>query len=187
MERRGAEVVSFEAESGLNWDHVPQAEAVGEWDHRYELSVEANLREKNGYWYAHRALGSRARAYYGNIYDLPDELGRFDVAMFGTVLSHLRDPFQALHAAARLCTDTMIVTNPMFHSDKRPIALFMPTREKGGYRSWWAFSAPCIIRMLEVLGFDVVRTVELEAIRMSDDEKVACTSIVAQRVVPLPA
>ena len=36
---------------------------------------------RNGYWFAHERLGSKARVHYGNVYDLPDELGHFDIAV----------------------------------------------------------------------------------------------------------
>ena len=52
---------------------------------------------RNGYWLAHRLLNSRARVYYGDIYNIPDEIGQFDVVFLGMVLPHLREPFLPWH------------------------------------------------------------------------------------------
>jgi hypothetical protein len=73
-------------------------------------------RLKNGWWFAHDIFGSRARVVYGNIYDVPQEIGPVDIATFGAILLHLRDPFQALHSALRLTRETVIVTEP--HPDQ---------------------------------------------------------------------
>jgi len=58
---------------------------------------------KNAYWLCHRLLESKAEVYYGNIYDLPAELGRFDIALVGSVLEHLSDQITALASIAAIC------------------------------------------------------------------------------------
>jgi len=47
------------------------------------------------------ALGSRARTYMANVYDLnPSSFGTFDLVMFFGVLYHLRHPILALQKIA---------------------------------------------------------------------------------------
>ena len=75
MEKRGADVVSFDIPDGGRWNYIPFAQPGFDApklvrDLRWHVD-----RIKNAYWYAHRALGSRARAYYGDIYDIPAGLG----------------------------------------------------------------------------------------------------------------
>jgi SAM-dependent methyltransferase len=151
MERRGADVVSFDMAPDGRWDVVPLA----------GLDVEAAFAKKrrewisltNAYWLAHAALKSKARVFYGDIYDLPEGLGTFDVVFLGSVLLHLRDPFAALQSAARRAADTMIVTD-MAYEASGPQVEFMPTRQ-GPADTWWRLSEQCVARMLDVLGFDV--------------------------------
>jgi hypothetical protein len=54
---------------------------------------------------------------YGSIYDLPAGIGPVEVATFGSILLHLRDPFLALANAARFARETMIVTD-LFHGNE---------------------------------------------------------------------
>ena len=124
MEKRGATVVSFDMEDGGQWNMVPHFGAQETLQSTLDGSRRAHQRLKNAYWFCHRHLSSRAQAYYGDVYNLPSDLGHFDVALFGMILSHLRDPFQALYSASRL-TDAIVVTNqvwksasPMMHSPR---------------------------------------------------------------------
>src|SRR5712691_6886162 len=57
------------------------------WAKEYGAEIE---QWKNAYWLCHRLLDSKAEVYYGDIYNLPRELGQFDVAIVGSVLEHLR-------------------------------------------------------------------------------------------------
>ena len=113
MEKRGAEVVSFDMVDGSQWDVVPHWSIQNDLPAIREQHVKGAQRLKNAYWFTHKRLNSKARVYYGDIYDLPGGLGEFDVAVFGMILSHLRDPFQALYSASRLVRDTIIITNQM--------------------------------------------------------------------------
>jgi 2-polyprenyl-3-methyl-5-hydroxy-6-metoxy-1,4-benzoquinol methylase len=159
MEKRGATVVSFDIGSDMAYDIVPYANPA------FNIELERNNlhdfaeRLINSYWYAHHALNSRAKAYYGDIYNLPDFLGRFDAVVLGSVLLHVRDPFSVLQSATRLTAGTVIITNPFFDSDL-PVMHLIPTKknyDEFGYNvSWWHISDMCMVRMLEILGFDKV-------------------------------
>ena len=85
-------------------------------------------RIKNAYWYVHRILKSKAKVYYGDIYNIPDQLGQFDVVMFGMVLLHLRVPFLELQSASRLSRECVIIT-PQAINTSEPIMFFMPDRK----------------------------------------------------------
>jgi hypothetical protein len=116
MERSGADVIGFDLPADRFWDLVPFAgldlasARIGMRDHIEKL--------KNGWWFAHRLFGSRAKAIYGNIYDIPQEIGPVDISTFGSILLHLRDPFQALYSASRLTREAVIVTD--VHPDQSP-------------------------------------------------------------------
>ncbi|MBU1192043.1 MAG: class I SAM-dependent methyltransferase [Gammaproteobacteria bacterium] len=153
MEQRGAEVVSFDMVSGRQWDIVPFRDTWENMDEILENAHRGHARLKNAYWYSHKKLNSKAKVYYGDIYNFPDELGKFDVVVFGMILTHLREPFRALYSAGRLSTESIIVTNQTMKTDQ-PIATFVPSVENHEAQAWWALSDGCIERMMGVLGFE---------------------------------
>lgn len=182
MEKQGADVTSFDMARDGEWDIVPHYRVqprIQDLLKNRRLGLE---RVKKSYWYSHNRLNSKAKVYYGNVYDFPEELGQFDVVLFGMILSHLRDPFQALYSASRLSTDTVIVVNQAMPS-KDPIGYFMPNAEDEKLLwAWWAFSEGCLRRMLGVLGFEVKRTVTSKHASKYRDTPEECTAFIAQRV-----
>jgi SAM-dependent methyltransferase len=166
MEQQGADVIAFDLAEDQDADVVPFA--------RHDVALHAaQHREfvrkiRNGFWLNHAAHRSSAKAVYGNAYRLPDSLGAVDVAVFGAVLRHLRDPFLALQSAARLTRETVIVTESMNRRlgllvdyVRRRIApgamIFLPRVELDGpVTTWWALSPTVIARCIKVLGFEDV-------------------------------
>ena len=185
MERRGAEVVSFEIDKGENWDLVPHYKKRDELKQLRSGANHGTLALKRGYWLCHKDLGSKAKAFYGNIYNLPKELGDFDLVFYGMILTHLRDPFQALYSGARLSRDRVVVTG-IFSADTKPVAVFRPNPElnaQNELRSWWLLSIGTVRNMLGVLGFEVERIVEFDAEILQADRKgmKRCQAVVARR------
>jgi SAM-dependent methyltransferase len=183
LEKRGAEVVSFDMDDGGRWDIVPQKSVRADLEGHMKYMREAHSQLKNAYWLAHRRLGSKARVYYGNIYDIPAELGPFDAAVMGMVISHVRDPFLAMYNVARLCTQHLIIINQIYKA-RDAVACFAPTPENQMDRVWWVFSEKCIGQMLAVMGFQVIRTVKSKPVCLaygtpSEDR---CVTFVARRV-----
>jgi SAM-dependent methyltransferase len=182
MEKRGATVVSFDLADGGDWDCVPFAHPSFVMGHLVrDLRWHIN-RIKNAYWYAHRALSSKAQVFYGDIYDFPVDLGTFDVVMFGMVLPHLRDPFRALQSAARLSSKCVIITQQCLKRAE-PVALFQPDpATRSDAITWWLMSEGCVERMLGVLGFEVVALTRAKhdcPVRKHAEE---CSTFVARRV-----
>jgi hypothetical protein len=106
-------VVAFDVGPGQPFDLVPLAA------HPDLASAFAGMDQlmeplRNSYWFSHKLLKSNAQVVYGNIYDLPSGIGLVDIATFGSILLHLRDPFLALANAARFVRETIIVTD-CFH------------------------------------------------------------------------
>lgn len=178
MESRGADVVAFDLSSEGSWDLVPYAGLD-------VASLRAGLKRhidrlNNGWWLAHRLCRSKARVVYGDIYDVPAAIGPVDIATFGAILLHLRDPFRALESALRLTRETVVVTEvhpeqpagwalgstvpPRSAQPAHPGALFFlpdpqTTDPLEGTR-WWSLPPDAICRFLGVLGFG--RTVVTE-------------------------
>jgi SAM-dependent methyltransferase len=166
MERQGADVVGYDLSPEHDWDLVPFAQM----DHAKLASDRKKLIGKlnNGFWLAHRALGSAAKLAHGSVYSVPEEIGTVDVSVFGSILLHLRDPFQALYQASRLTRETMIVTDRCPHralririasSQSKPVMYFSPDYRKGRpVDLWWRFDPKMIQAFLGVLGFEEFET-----------------------------
>ena len=186
MEKQGAEVVSFDMATGAQWDIVPQRKYRENPEAMIARVVEGNRRLKNGYWFAHQRLGSKAKAFYGDVYNLPDALGQFDVAVFGMIITHLRDAFRAIYSAARLVKGDLIITNQT-PAGGGSAALFVPTPQNGEMQAWWVFTEACIKQMVSVMGFEVVRTVQSapRCLVKGREAPEICTSFVCKRVEPI--
>ena len=183
MEKRGADVVSFDMKSGRQWDVVPYREIMDDLE-GYRSRQELHMQKiRNSYWLSHHSLNSNARAYFGNIYEpLPKQLGTFDVAVFGMIFTHLRDPFGALASMLQSVTGSVIVTNHYLEHDA-PTALFVPSKSNNARQAFWMPSKQCVTRMLEVLGFRVDRMVDSHpACTVPGYMAQPCTAIVASRV-----
>jgi len=185
MERAGAEVVAFDLDAGrpelLNV--VPYARS--DYLRHFRAYQRSLPRLHNSFWFAHRAFGSQARVVYGDVYDVPAAVGPVDIATFGSILLHLRDPFQALYSALRLVRETVIVTEPFYPLDhhlprwavfrrlwrrvltlatgtrdlrRKPALVFMPDcRQPQHPLTWWSLSPELVCRFLGILGFEDCR------------------------------
>jgi SAM-dependent methyltransferase len=163
MERRGADVVAVDLSEEQSWDLVPFAKFDAEEDDSVRKSHVRRIND--AYWLAHAAFGSRAKVVYTSAYEIPEQIGAVDVATFGSILLHLRDPFHALWNACRLTRETVIVTDLLFARDvfplnmldafQRPAMRFCPNPKTGRpYETWWRLSPKLVKRFLGVLGFE---------------------------------
>jgi hypothetical protein len=181
MEKRGASVVSFDMGAGSQWNIVPFVAPQFDGEQLRENCVRGRDRLVNGYWLAHRLLGSSAQAFYGSVEDLPEALGPFDVVLLGMILPDLRDPFAALASAARLAAETVIITQQRYVSED-PAMRFMPDPETlRPDRAWWLMSESLVERMLNVLGFDLETTIHQKHRCLVPSKLVPCTTYVARR------
>jgi O-methyltransferase len=151
LEQMGAEVTVVDIDERVPWDFVPFA--------NMDLSQRAEQRRfgmralKRGFWLAHKAHRSKSRVLYANVYELPAELGQFDIGVLGLLLLHLRDPLSALEKCARH-VKTIVVTE-LLHAPlaDSPVCQLLPSIENRMSDTWWALSPRLIVQYLEVLGF----------------------------------
>lgn len=151
MESQGAEVVAVELAPDLDWDIVPDVRVdMTDFVTQRRAGIE---RTRNGFWFAHRRLGSSARVYYGNVYDLPDELGHFDVAVMASVLLHLRHPLSVVERLAALA-DTLVISEPHYAHlpDDRPVVEWFCSSDTPSPDLWWKFSPQFFVNPLELMG-----------------------------------
>jgi hypothetical protein len=88
MEKQGAEVVAYDVCDKQEIDVVPYAGS--DFQKRIKFWKEDVKMVNNAYWLAHRANKSHAKVVYGTAYEIPDDIGLFDISTFGSVLLHLR-------------------------------------------------------------------------------------------------
>jgi O-methyltransferase len=156
MEKRGAEVVSVEVTAEHGWDFVPYPASKLEEVFGPRRIVMQRL--KNSYWFSHAVQQSRARVYYGDVYNLPSSLGKFDIAVMGSVLLHCRDPLRIIEQCGKNAT-SLIITD-MFHPDLEdaPICRLAPTSQNFLWHTWWHFSTQFFTQFLAVMGFNKTKT-----------------------------
>jgi hypothetical protein len=123
MEKRGASVIAYDLSDEFDWDNVPFAR-LGDGLASQRKAIIRQL--NNGWWLVHQAYQSSARMVHGTVYNLPEGVGSVDVATFGCVLLHLRDPFQALAAATRHVRESVIITEHDLQWDRYHIPPHTP-------------------------------------------------------------
>jgi SAM-dependent methyltransferase len=153
MEQRGADVVGLDAGFTSGIDLLP----VRGWDMYEAKTTHLHMigRYQNAWWFMHREVASRAKMLYADIYRLPGDIGAFDVAFFGNILLHLRDPFAAIAEAARVTRSTVVVSETLTQEatdEVRPVMIFDPV---GGEHptNWWSLSPGAVMTMLKRVGF----------------------------------
>jgi SAM-dependent methyltransferase len=159
MERMGADVVSFEAGFDVSVDTLP-VKGHEDPEERRRVMQETIDRNHDAWWYLHRVFSSSARFVQGNIYDMPADLGTFDITLVGAILLHLREPWGALLQAARRTSETMIVTEPLQDDLDPPesnIMRFSPSAEHH-LTNWWSIYPGAVVAMLSRLGFGRTET-----------------------------
>ena len=164
LDRSGADATVFDLPPGGRPELVPYG--LVDLPAVAESAVQSMDRLRNSWWYAKRTIGFRATAVYGDIYDLPGDLGRFHIGFFGSILCHLSNPFLALRSAAAITDEALIVTDvlheelgiPRDAAGAQPMMLFNPTPPPHGIVHWWSLSPAAITRMLHDLGFTETKT-----------------------------
>ena len=159
-----ARVLSFDIADARQQTFLPFKDNLysrdpARWAQEYGAEIE---RWKNAYWLCHRLLDSKAEVYYGNIYDLPQGLGQFDVAIVGSVLEHLSDQITALAAIARLTSETIVIVSPLLATEDR-IARFgaLAAHPENDF-TWWIYSAGVYREVFKMLGFSIARITQAE-------------------------
>lgn len=159
-----ARVLSFDIADARQQTFLPFKDKLyfrdpARWAEAYGAEIEA---WKNAYWLCHRLLDSKAEVYYGNIYDLPKELGQFDVAIVGSVLEHLSDQITALAAIARLTNETIVIISPLLATEDR-IARFgaLADHPENDF-TWWIYSAGVYREVFNMLGFSIASITQAE-------------------------
>ncbi len=158
LERRGAsEVVAVDIGSPSEWDWPLRLRERG----ARTLEQFAGERTGHGFEIARAALGSSVERVEMSVYDLtPEEIGRFDVVVCGSLLLHLRDPVRALEAIGGVCGESFLSAEQidlwLTLTRRRSPAAWL---RGGELCQWWIPNIAGHRRMVEAAGFEIVRTI----------------------------
>jgi len=153
MESSGAAVTSLEVGYDRSVDVIPaDPDDVASFRRSIMATVQ---RINNTWWFLHSAFEAKARMVYGDIYNLPSDIGNYDVGVFGAILLHLERPLRALAAAAEVCTEALVVCEPfgafdVAESEARMRPLPAGTENLTG---WWHMTPAAVAEMLTTVGF----------------------------------
>ena len=142
MEKQGAEVVAFDQSDAHPLNVLPH----------WPCDVAGIRRMKRGFWHFHKAFNSRVNVCYGNIYDLPRGLGRFDYALMGSILLHLENPIGAIRSVANV-TDNIIVADALRPEISDEMKFRPAYPDPNDFLYWWYLSPNAISKMLDSLGY----------------------------------
>jgi len=193
MEKRGASVIAFDfsGEAGNQHDVIPYSdfeERLGtDYDAFWRNLLTGLDRMKNSFWYCHHAIGSRARALYGDVYNPPgsETFGEFDYAFFGNILVHLQNPLRALSAFASQAREKTIITETAATDEEdgdEPVAyLRAGTGGSENFGSWWQYTPAFFRQFLGVLGYRNFEVNYHEQLWVQAERYVRHFTIVAER------
>ncbi len=151
MERMGAEVVGFDLSEEYSWNIIPYARV----DHQlHSVANKVHIRMvNNSFWFARRAYGSNVDMVYGDVYHVPEAVGAVDMAVYGSILLHLRDPFCALRSGLKLVREKVVIVDmpPASNSQIEFLPDFKTCRP---LETWWRLSPEVVQRFIGILGFE---------------------------------
>ncbi|HEV7798757.1 MAG TPA: class I SAM-dependent methyltransferase [Pyrinomonadaceae bacterium] len=183
-EKRGAaRVLSFDMSDAKQQAFLPFKDKLyyrdpERWASQYGAEVE---QWKNAYWLCHRLLVSKAEVYYGNVYQLPAELGQFDIAIVGSVLEHLSDQITALASIARCTKETIVLVSPLLQTDERIARFEALASNPAADFTWWTYSLGVYREVFAMLGFSIARVSHAKYYYMYGDRFEERSTIVAVR------
>lgn len=149
LDRRGAEVVAVDTAPDAPWDFVPQQKLNPAVIEQRSTHME---RLRNSWWFVHEQCALRARVHYGHAERLPDDLGRFDVAVVASVLLHCRNPLSVIQAAAER-SKAVVITDMASPDLSGAVCRLVPSRENAVWDTWWTLTPELVEQFLGVLGF----------------------------------
>jgi tRNA (mo5U34)-methyltransferase len=146
---------------------------VGAWDGYYSFLAETrgassilaidndqNGKHGNALLTARALLRSRVEYAVLDVENLEQLHRRFDTVFFFGVYYHLKNPFLAFEALARVTNRVLLLEGHFVEADEQPMMRFYPGAELvGDPTNWWGANEPCLVQMLKASGFQAVEVV----------------------------
>jgi 2-polyprenyl-3-methyl-5-hydroxy-6-metoxy-1,4-benzoquinol methylase len=203
MESKGADVTCVELSTKNDkWDVVPNCKK--DWK-KMELDHRMNdlTKLQKAFWFSHKANNSKAKVINTHIYNLGSQVEQFDIALLGSILLHLQNPFEAIKNMLTHTKSTAIITdllpnpslplltrviNKLIPSTKlknfsEPAFYFLPSIKNNHDFAWWKFNPSAIIKMVGLLGFEDCKVTYHNALQFNKPR--ALFTVTCQRTVPI--
>ncbi len=155
-EKRGAKVTSFDADSTARYCRLPHTPSRYTHDREASIALDNKWLDgvKNSYWYVYNALKSHNRVFYGDLYNLPQEIGTFDVAILGQFLVHNRSAIDVLEVVASKAKQYVVITEGIWDIDEPGAKLLGSASSPDDFYSNWLYSPPFYSEIMGMLGFE---------------------------------
>ena len=140
-ERRGGDVTSIDLSvdpsqmeklQATERDWVPRANE--DWKKNLKAFMDREVKRRNAFWYAHKALNSKSRLLISHANNLPKNLELHDIGIIFSVLLHIRDPFLALVRMCSHVNEKIVITElggyPTY------LFKFLPSDWYGAYKNF---------------------------------------------------
>jgi O-methyltransferase len=185
-EQAGArEVVSFDMDRGDRQTLLPHKDSLYYRDYPAWVTENTAFIKKwhNAYWRTHHAFNSKARCFHGDVYRLPDGLGRFDVVLLCAVLEHLADPIAAMASIARHVEEHLVLSVWVpDQAQEQPIAWFLGAANRTDEQAnFWAYSIPVYREVLGMLDFEIESVLSAD-FKLASGATSPRTAIIARRI-----
>ncbi len=183
MESVGAKVVAYDLSPDFEWDLL--LDENEDEEKVRELMRNGIKRINNSFLFCREKLQSKVQPAYGSIYNIPKDLGDFDIVTFGSILLHVRDPIGALLSTLKRVKDKVIITDRMPPWDEeKPFMEFIPKMEFkkpwGGW-TWWFISPTVYSQVLNLAGFSDIKISMSKHRFVPSDTDVELFTLVAKR------
>lgn len=148
-EKRGAStVVATELPGIESWDTRTGVDYDG---------VNIPVANSNDFKFLHNLLNSSVKLHQANISDPPDlALGKFDLVVFGSLMTHIRDLLRALENVRSLTKGKAVIISSYLPGDENKCLHWIQTHRPF---DWWVPTKPLIPDMLRAVGFSRVEEV----------------------------
>ena len=191
MERLGAKVIGFDLDESTDptMGLIPYPDYEARFGFSMQTAIEQRREDqrklRNSFFLCREAYHSKVRLMMGNLmtHAIPETA---DVALFGSILLHLRDPLAALYNVAAHVREAIIVSEPLeiqpLSLNTPPTMLFRPSFEDtNNAGTWWYLQPSAIRRMLSTVGFGDVTAEEIRFKCEPEGNEVAGYCLVARR------
>jgi len=180
MEKQGAKVTCIEPPIETFWDLVPRA-GVDLEAMRIKFGKHIQ-RIRNSFWYSHTLYHSDVQLYEASAYNLPAELGQFDIGLLGSILLHCSSPVRMIESVSRRVTNTMIICDTYReHLGTGPVCSLLPSMDNSTIDTWWLFTPQFFLNYLGVLGFSHSRIVRHRQLMVPTNTWQEMFTVVASR------
>lgn len=154
----GSGFFAFECERhGASRVVATELQDIAEWDSRQGVAYDGtNIPAANRHDYnvLHSRLNSSVELVFANISELqPNQVGQFDWVIFGSLMTHIKDPMRAFMNLRALTRGRAVVISSYLPGETNPCLHWIQTHRPF---DWWV-PAKCLVpMMLKAAGFSEV-------------------------------